>query len=87
MSIARVDSAVLEEGVGSISLTCRQEGNPPGRVSWRRAGDRAGPHNTEQLEFSPVRRENSGTWSCVATNSVGRSDPATTIIDVLCKYL
>ena len=85
VSIARVDTPVLEEGVGSVSLTCTHQSNPPARVTWSKVGDKSGPQHTQELQFSPIRRQQAGTYICQAENSVGRSEPEQTQVEVLCK--
>ena len=83
--IARVDSPVLEEGSGSVSLTCISEANPPAQVMWSKQGDNSSPQYQDKLQFNPVTRNNAGTYICQAENSVGRSDQDTTDLDILCE--
>ena len=42
VSIARVDTPVLEDGVGSVTLTCNSQANPPARVSWHKMSSLVG---------------------------------------------
>ena len=87
VTIARRDSAdQLEDGVSSVQLICNVNSNPASTVSWTRldpAGHHRKVHSGPQLELKPVRRENGGTYVCTATNTVGQSDPAQTVVTVL----
>jgi len=81
--IARVSSPVLENGSGSLSLTCIAESNPPARVMWSKVGEDCAPEYKEILQFNPVTREEAGTYVCQAENSVGWSVKEHTEVDVL----
>jgi len=83
VNIVRVDSPVLEDGLGSVSLTCTDQSNPPARVTWSKVGDTSGPHHTKELQLNPIRRQQAGTYICQAENSVGRSEPKQTVVEVL----
>ena len=82
VSIARVDTPVLEDGVGSVTLTCNSQANPPSRASWHKMGKKY----AEELQMNPVRREQAGVYICQAENNVGRSEPEQTEVVVLCKF-
>ena len=87
VTIARRDSAdQLEDGVSSVQLTCNVKSSPASEVSWTRldpAGHHRKVHSGPQLELKPVRRENGGTYVCTASNTVGQSDPAQTVVSVM----
>ena len=83
--IARVSSPVLEDGSGSISLTCISESNPPARVMWSKDGEDPSPQYKDTLQFNPVTRQQAGTYVCQAENSVGRSEEEKSQVDILCK--
>ena len=83
VQIARVATPVLEDGSGSVSLTCIAEANPPARVSWSRLGEDL--QEEAVLQFNPVKREDAGTYLCQAENSVGRAEAEPSLVDVLCK--
>ena len=85
--IARVNSPVLEEGSGSVSLTCISESNPPAQVMWSKVEENSSPQYKEMLEFTPVTRKQAGTYICQAENSVGRSDEERADVDILCKLI
>ena len=83
--IARVATPTLEEGSGSVSLTCIAESNPPATVAWRKMGEDKQLQQEAVLEFNPVRRGDTGTYVCQAENTVGRSEEEKSVVDVLCK--
>lgn len=88
----------LEENIDSVSLRCRADANPPATVIWRRVGGNPSMTNRapvvsmgdiysfqETLEFSPVTRKDSATYSCEAKNTIGTSNLITIPIDIKCK--
>lgn len=88
----------LEENIDSVSLRCRADANPPATVIWRRVGGNPSMTNKapvasmgdiysfqEILEFSPVTRKDSATYSCEAKNTIGTSNLITIPIDIKCK--
>ena len=77
---------MLEDGLGSVSLMCKDQSNPPARVTWSKVGDTSGPLHKNELQLNPIRRKQAGTYICQAENSVGRSEPERTEVEVLCKY-
>ena len=85
--IARVATDVLEDGLGSLSLTCIADSNPPAKVFWSKEGDESEPHDKSLLQFNPVYKQDAGTYLCWAENSVGRSGEERSSIDVLCKWV
>jgi len=76
----------LEEGKAAATLTCGADANPPARIFWRKLGSTEERRFVESLEFSPVRRKDSGTYVCQAENSIGVSKEEAAEINVLCKY-
>ena len=85
VQIARVATPVLEDGSGSVSLTCIAEANPPARVSWAKLGEEEDLQEEAVLQFNPVKREDAGTYLCQAENRVGRAEAEQSVVDVLCK--
>ena len=85
VTIERHTSSVLEDGRGSITLTCMSQSNPPGRIMWYKKGDSGTPQFKEQLVFDPISKQQAGDYVCAAENSVGRSREAVTTVEVLCK--
>lgn len=75
----------IEEGVDTVVLRCVTDANPPAAIVWRRAGKPDISSLEESLQFRPVTRRDSGTYTCEARNSVGVSDPLTVQLDVKCK--
>ena len=78
---------VLEEGKGSVSLTCTSESNPPARISWSKVGEESSQQYAEVLKFAPVTRKDAGTYTCLAENTVGKSAEEHADVDVLCRCM
>ncbi|XP_063240065.1 hemicentin-2 [Bacillus rossius redtenbacheri] len=76
--------ADVEEGVDAVTLRCAADANPPATVLWRRAGRSDVVSVQDALQLRPASRRDSGTYTCVARNSVGSSDPLSVHLDV--KY-
>ncbi|XP_037087686.1 uncharacterized protein LOC119108205 [Pollicipes pollicipes] len=77
----------VEESVDTVVLRCKVDANPPANVFWRFISKETGRTDTfyvDTLELRPVTKKNSGTYECEAGNSVGKSDPLSTTLDV--KY-
>ena len=55
VTVIRQATDVLEEGKGSISMTCSAAANPPARVFWRKYDGTDENQFVETLEFNPVR--------------------------------
>ena len=87
IEIVRHADPILEEGVGSIMLTCVADSNPPSTITWSKKGEYSNKQNTEMIMFDPVVREDGGTYTCQAENSVGWSEERSEDVDVLCKNM
>ncbi|XP_065202958.1 kin of IRRE-like protein 2 isoform X2 [Planococcus citri] len=74
----------LEDGKDTLVLRCLADANPPASIIWQKLGGRDITSLTEILQFRPISQRESGTYSCIAKNSVGSSQPVTTTLDV--KY-
>ena len=85
--IARVATSVIQDGSGSISLTCIADSNPPAKVFWSKDGEDSELQAKSLLQFNPVHRQDAGTYLCWAENSVGRSEEERSIVDVLCRWI
>lgn len=100
MTLVGTPTVDLEENIDSVSLRCVADANPPATVIWRRVGGHQTATNKapvanslgdiysfqEMLEFSPVTRKDSATYSCEAKNTIGTSNLITIPIDIKCKF-
>ena len=68
-------------------LTCVADSNPPSTITWSKKGEYSNKQNTEMIMFDPVGREDGGTYTCQAENSVGWSEERSEDVDVLCKNM
>ncbi|KAF4518684.1 hypothetical protein B566_EDAN002719 [Ephemera danica] len=75
----------VEEGRDNVELRCEADANPPASVVWRRAGRPDILSLEETLPIRPVKRADSGTYTCQARNSVGASQPLSVHLDVKCE--
>ncbi|GIY43471.1 hemicentin-2 [Caerostris darwini] len=73
----------IEEGE-SVSVKCVVDANPQANVIWKKSGYSSIYALKDQIEFMPVKRSDSGIYSCSATNDVGTSHELEVNIDV--KY-
>jgi hypothetical protein len=55
VTVTRQASDILEEGKGSITMTCTADANPPARISWRKYDGTDESKFTDFLELNPVR--------------------------------
>ena len=85
VSISSVSSPLLQDGVGTLSLSCTAEGSPAAQVMWVKADTEEVVQYGPVLEFSPVLRHHSGNYSCSAWNSAGNSSSEPYVLNVLCK--
>jgi hypothetical protein len=76
----------MEEGRDNVVLKCVADANPPAKIAWRRAGRNDIVSLEETLQFRPVARRDTGTYTCEAKNAVGASELLSVQIDVKCKY-
>ncbi|XP_068633560.1 kin of IRRE-like protein 1 [Battus philenor] len=75
--------ANLEEGISTLSLECKADGNPAPSVWWTKDGQEI-MSNGSQLLIVPVMRKHSGIYGCQAKNDLGTSESVKIEIDV--KY-
>ena len=54
VTVTRQASDVLEEGKGTITMTCQADANPPARVFWRKYGGTEESQYVETIDYSPV---------------------------------
>lgn len=69
-------SAIVSEGQ-QVTLECYANGYPPPRISWRRENNAILPtggsiYRGHVLKISAIRKEDRGTYYCVAENGVGK---------------
>jgi len=76
----------LEEGRDNVVLRCVADANPPAKIVWKRVGRSDIVSLEETLQFRPVARRDTATYTCQAQNTVGASEPLSVQIDVKCKY-
>jgi hypothetical protein len=69
-----------------VVLMCVADANPAAKTVWKRGGRSEIVSLEETLQFRPVTRRNTGTYTCEAQNIVGSSEPLSVHIDVKCKY-
>ncbi|KAJ9592667.1 hypothetical protein L9F63_015663, partial [Diploptera punctata] len=72
----------LEESRDDVVLRCVADANPPAKIVWKRSGRSEIVSLEETLQFRPVGRQNSGTYTCEAKNLVGASEPLTVDLNV-----
>lgn len=80
------DSMLLREHQNA-ELCCKTGGNPKATyITWIKDTQRIKRLNDSKycIPFTPLRRQDSGIYTCTAKNSIGFSS-ATTQIRVLCK--
>ena len=86
-----MSSPLLQDGKGTLSLSCTAEGSPAPQMMWVRRGEEEEEEEEEVvqygpvLEFSPVLRRHNGSYACTAWNSVGNSSSQPYSLNVLCK--
>lgn len=88
MRVTKEADEILEEGRGSMTLSCISEANPPGRVFWRKfeSGEETRQY-LDQLIFDSISRKESGTYVCQAENSIGLSNEEAVEVNVLCEFI
>ena len=65
VSIERHTSSELEDGRGSLTLTCLSQSNPPGRTLWYKKGDTSSSAQyKDQLVFDPISKQQAGDYVC-----------------------
>ncbi|XP_023232034.1 hemicentin-2-like [Centruroides sculpturatus] len=63
----------IEEGK-SLSLKCEADANPKANIIWRKSGNSGIYDIKDQIDFSPIKRTDTGIYSCSAKNDVGQSE-------------
>ncbi|XP_076350236.1 irregular chiasm C-roughest protein-like isoform X2 [Tachypleus tridentatus] len=75
---------VVEEGK-SLTLRCLADANPKASIIWKISGHASVHSIREELSLSPIRRSDSGVYSCRAKNDVGESEELEITVDVIYK--
>uniref|UniRef100_H3A2I9 Ig-like domain-containing protein n=1 Tax=Latimeria chalumnae TaxID=7897 RepID=H3A2I9_LATCH len=65
-----LSNSTVPEG-GALTLTCETESNPPAQITWYKDGIQYSRSSERTLQFAIVTRQDSGNYSCVATNTLG----------------
>ncbi|CAL1280843.1 unnamed protein product [Larinioides sclopetarius] len=68
----------------SLILRCRADANPKANIIWRKSGHSGIYDIKDHIEFNPIRRTDSGVYSCSAKNDIGQSQEMEITVDV--KY-
>ncbi|KAK4878711.1 hypothetical protein RN001_011217 [Aquatica leii] len=79
-------SIVVSEGE-AVQLECYAGGYPPPRISWRRENNAILPtggaiYRGSKLKIKQIRKEDRGTYYCVAENGVGRGNRRNIAVEV-----
>ena len=78
----------------SVTLSCKADGNPVPTISWTINGSqmdvRGNPRisfskNKQQLTISDMKRTDTGTYRCVASNKFGNATSDAASLDIHCK--
>ena len=78
-------STPITEG-GTATLYCNATGIPAPIIAWIRASTREVLSNNQMLVITAVKRNESGSYECLAWNGIGNSSTKFCTINVLCKY-
>jgi len=79
-------SIIVSEGV-QVNLECYATGFPPPKVLWRKENNAILPtggatHKGNQLKINSIKKEDRGTYYCVADNGVGRGAKRNIAVEV-----
>ena len=72
-------------GRDEVRLHCAVQSNPPARIEWRKSGQRRLLGTQPELSLGKVVRADAGTYSCIARNELGVSEPATIAVETHCE--
>ena len=86
VTVVSSSSSPLVEDQESVTLTCSADANPPPTFLWVRKNGQGEVGRGPVLTISPVDRTDIDTYSCIASNSLGSSQPRAFDVDVHCKH-
>ncbi|XP_042903906.1 irregular chiasm C-roughest protein isoform X2 [Parasteatoda tepidariorum] len=69
----------------SLTLRCKADANPKANIIWRKSGHSGIYDIKDHIEFRPIRRTDSGIYSCSAKNDIGQSEEMEITVDVKFK--
>ncbi|ODM98937.1 Kin of IRRE-like protein 3 [Orchesella cincta] len=75
----------LEENKDEVTLSCLADANPTATIMWRKIGKTDVYSFQPTIQFKPLNRRNAGSYTCEASNIVGKSQVINVDIDV--KYV
>lgn len=64
-----------------MTLKCLAEGNPIPSITWIRLVD----NSIVTMPLANIRRQDAGTYRCIADNGVGSSDTGDVFVNVQCE--
>ncbi|KAG1680463.1 Lachesin [Nymphon striatum] len=75
------------EGADVVELFCHASGMPQPKITWRRENNKVLPsggavHKGNSLKIHNIRKEDRGTYFCIADNGVGAGDSRNIRVDV-----
>ena len=76
-------SSPVTEG-DNVTFYCNATGNPSPNITWTRANSSAGISFSEMFHMEAVKRNESGSYVCHASNGFGTHNTSCSV-DVLCK--
>ena len=79
-------SSPVTEG-DNATLNCYVTGSPAPSSAWIRASTREVLSNNKTHMITAVKRNESGSYECLAWNGIGNNSTKSCTIDVQCKYI
>ena len=86
MIIRPLDANASHNVGGPVDIICEATGKPAPNVTWIHKGQvKSSGSQTAHLTFSAVRKDDAGTYTCKASNSVGSAEKVLNLV-INCKY-
>ena len=85
MKIQQCSSPVAEGD--TATLYCNATGNPAPSLAWIRGGTGEVVSYNQMLVIESIKRNESGSFECLAWNSIGNNITKSCTVDVQCKYI